>query len=192
MGRLCRALQLRLDGDEEMSVSDRAKFVVDCEYDDLTKTLISMAIVPLWPPVSDLSYFEQQDQREGEFYEVIEPFPQQMSDWVRENVLPKLRKPGIDYRAFQAKLQNFLLTHGVEELHYDWCEDIAYFNRALITGPGERLQLPATVLTKQEGLVTKLVHVHHTDIVFKGIDPHFALDDARMLAVAIKLRFLNY
>lgn len=154
-------------------------FVVDCEFESSTHELISMAIVPLWPdaktivkPVEDVT---------REFYEVLHPLPKDISPWVRENVIPHLGKLGISKVDFQRKLQDFLLAHEVSVIHYDWPEDIAYFNRVMITGPGTRIDIPSKMLT----------HVHHP-----GIDPvsnvkHNALEDARAIAAELRMRYLG-
>jgi len=151
------------------------QFVVDCEYSSETNELISMAIVPLW---TGKNTFDPLPEPEREFYEVIDPLPSQMSDWVQQNVVPHLQKPGISYAEFQQKLQAFLLAQGVQMIHYDWCDDIAYFNRALITGPGERLELSRPYLA----------HIHHTNIEYDSLTQHNALEDARAMAAAIRRR----
>lgn len=156
----------------------RHKFVVDCEYSGETNELISMAIVPLWPAGTSLTEVEVPDR---EFYEVISPLPRNLSPWVQENVVPHLGKPGIPYGLFQRKLELFLIEHEVHELHYDWCDDIAYFNRAMITGPGERIELPARYLA----------HIHHAGIEYHSQKGHSALHDARAISVAIRCRLVG-
>lgn len=147
-------------------------FVVDCEYSTTTNELISLAIVPLYTPGVDPS---------REFYEVIAPLPEGMSDWVQENVIPHLGKEGIAYEVFQKKLEAFLLENKVQMLHYDWCDDVAYINRVLITGPGERILFPHNFLA----------HVHHSGIEYASETAHNALEDARAIACAIRERILT-
>lgn len=158
------------------------QFVVDCEYSGETHQLISMAIVPLWPKLDEfgtaLKISKPLADEAREFYEVIAPLPRDMSPWVQENVAPHLNKEGIPYEEFQRKLESFLLAQDVWGLHYDWCDDIAYFNRAMITGPGERIKIPHAYLT----------HTHHPDIEVKSEVAHNALHDARAIAAEIRLR----
>jgi hypothetical protein len=155
------------------------QFVVDCEYSQPTNQLISMAIVPLWLPNSQIEAMEVSGK---EFYEVISPLPNDLTDWVKVNVIPQLNKTAIPFQYFQEKLESFLLEHRVQELHYDWCEDIAYFNRVMITGPGCRIKI------YQGSSSRYLSHVHHPDIEGRSAKPHNALSDARGIAEAIRRR----
>lgn len=168
-----------------MKIAPEFQFVVDCEYSSETHELISMAIVPLWPSGSfgwrPDKLLKSAAVPEKEFYEVIAPLPNNMSGWVQENVVPYLDKEGIPFAEFQQRLEAFMLKNGVKQLHYDWCDDIAYFCRAMITGPGERIQMPGLALT----------HTHHPDIETESEVAHNALHDARAIAAAIRQRFLQ-
>lgn len=159
-----------------MRTADEQKFAVDCEYAGETHELISMAIVPLY----GLQGFQigRFEDPEREFYEVISPLPKS-SPWVERHVLPYLMKSGIPRLMFVQKLEEFLLKHQVRELHYDWCDDIAYFNRFMITGPGKRIKMPGP----------SLGHFHHPDIEVQSQTAHNALEDARAIAAAIRARF---
>ena len=163
-----------------MLVQSHRKFVVDCEYSGETNQIISVAIVPLW-----YDHFSKPglivEVPEREFYEVISPLPQGMSEWVKTNVVPHLNKSGISYQQFQEKLAAFFSAHQIEELHYDWCDDIAYINRLMITGPGERIGMGGRFLS----------HVHHPDIEYTSKTAHNALHDARALAAAIRERIFE-
>ena len=160
-----------------MRVADEHRFVVDCEYSSETHELISMAIVPLYR-IDGFSIGRYSDP-EREFYEVINPLPQHLSSWVQTNVIPYLCKSGISKVDFIRKLEEFLLKHKVRELHYDWCDDIAYFNRLMVTGPGERIAMAGPSLS----------HIHHPNIVVHSHINHNALEDARAIAAAIRARF---
>lgn len=160
-----------------MRVADDQKFVIDCEYAGESHELISMAIVPLYGLHGfQIGRFEDPDR---EFYEVISPFPKQISPWVERNVMPYLMKAGIPRSMFVQKLEEFMLKHQVRELHYDWCDDIAYFNRIMITGPGERIKMSGPALA----------HHHHPGIEVQSKTAHNALEDARGIAAAIRARF---
>ncbi len=159
-----------------MYVDTRCQFVVDCEYSNETFELISIAVVPLWPENGKLVGVDADPSRE--FYEVVHPLPQGLSSWVQENVVPHLGQTGIALVDLQRRFEAFLKQHCVQELHYDWPEDIAYVNRLMITGPGERLTLPSPFLT----------HVHHPGIEVCSKTPHNALHDARAIAAALRIR----
>jgi len=124
------------------------KLIIDCEFNQLQ--LMSMALVP----------------ETGEpFYEVV-VVGDYLTDWVRENVVPVLNKEAIWLNKFQVKLSEYLNQFTSIELIADWPEDIAFFCRALITGPGERLDTPPLSMTVRRDL----------DAVSRV--PHNALEDA--------------
>lgn len=162
-----------------MYVEQSGKYVVDCEFHSLTNEIISIAIVPLWNEPSRY-FLKPQEEPEREFYEVISPLPENLTDWVKTNVVPYLNKPGIPYAQLQEKLEAFFVKHRVEELHYDWCNDIAIINRLMITGPGQRIKLGGRFLS----------HTHHPDIECTSKTAHNALEDARALAAAIRERLI--
>lgn len=165
-----------------MRSPNKNEFVVDCEYSSETNELISMAIVPLWIPFANgFGGGEAVAQPHREFYEVISPLPPGLSEWVEVNVVPHLNKPGISLEEFQVKLQAFFTEHQIGTIHYDWCDDIAYVNRAMITGPGERIDFPSQMMQ----------HIHHTDIEYASKTAHNALEDARAIAGIIRMRLLG-
>lgn len=159
-----------------MYVDSDQQFVVDCEYSNETSELISIAVVPLWPHSGRLVGIEVCPDRE--FYEVVSPLPSKLSPWVQEHVTPKLEKPGISLVDLQRKFEAFLFEHQIQELHYDWVEDIVYVNRLMVTGPGERLQIPCKFLS----------HIHHPNLNSCSQSAHNALDDARAIAAALRIR----
>lgn len=158
-----------------MYVDTDRQFVVDCEYSDLTQEPISIAIVPLWPHSGRLVGIDECPARE--FYEVISPLPRS-SEWIAKNVVPHLDRVGISRVDLQRKLSTFLFEHDIQELHYDWVEDIAIVNKLMVTGPGERIDLPGKFLT----------HVHHYELESSSKTPHNALCDARAIAAALRVR----
>lgn len=163
-----------------MSTPHQCKFVVDCEFSTVTNELISMAIVPLWT-TGQQPYYKIEAEPDREFYEVISPLPQNLSEWVQVNVVPHLNKPGVTMQQFQEKLEAFFIEHQIEELHYDWCADIAYVNNAMMTGPGQRIKLGGRYLS----------HIHHPSIPDSPHSSHNALEDARALAATIRERFIT-
>lgn len=132
------------------------RLFLDCEYNDFRGDLISMALV---------------SEDGQEWYEVLEctnPSP-----WVAANVMPHLGKPSIGPAQFAKSLQSFLLNFHAVHIVADWPEDIAHFCRALIIGPGMRLNTPPLTL-----------EVVQLDEPLKSETPHNALSDARAIRAA--------
>lgn len=124
---------------------------IDGEWNSYDGELISLALVA-------------EDGRS--FYEVIgcyKPDP-----WVSENVMPKLGKQWVSLAKLQSDLQEFLSQFQSVNIIADWPEDLMWFCKVLITGPGLRLDTPP--------LTMKILRV---DTVSKN--PHNALADAQAL-----------
>ncbi len=102
------------------------------------------------------------------FYEVLGC--ENPDQWVAENVMPKLAKPWIVLQSLQEQLENFLSHYEFDSVHIiaDWPEDIMWFCKVLVTGPGTRINTPP--LTMQ---------VLRVDTV--SSNPHNALADAMAL-----------
>ena len=134
------------------------KFYIDCEFNGFGGKLMSMAIVPADPNFS-------------EFYCEIE-MNDQLHPWVRENVVPHMFKPRVPYSQFQVQLSNFLWSLRYNDVHIvaDWPDDIRYFCEALITGPGERINMGANITFELD------LNINYTSLV-----PHNALHDARAI-----------
>lgn len=127
----------------------KTNLYLDCEFDGFGGNLISMALV------RDNHNF---------FYEVVH---HTVTDpWVAENVVPVLDQYPISMDEFRAELCNFLFQFpdGVHIIA-DWPDDIAYFTKALLTGPGTRINTPP--------LTMEIVRSDH-----KSLTPHNALADA--------------
>lgn len=127
------------------------KLFIDGEWNSFGGDLISLALV------SEVGH---------EFYEVLgcdDPDP-----WVAENVMPKLYKEPIALSVFKARLMAYLLQFESTHVVADWPEDIEWFCRCLIVGPGMRLNTPPLTM-----------EILRVDTVSK--DPHNALADARAL-----------
>ena len=102
------------------------------------------------------------------FYEVLgcdNPDP-----WVAENVMPKLEKDPIPFVIFQLELAKYLMQFEFDSVHViaDWPEDIMWFCKVLIVGPGIRLDTPPLTM-----------EVLRVDTV--SSNPHNALADATAL-----------
>lgn len=127
------------------------RIFIDGEWNSYGGDLISLALVA-------------EDGRA--FYEVLgceNPDP-----WVAENVMPKLAKLWIVIQSLQQQLEYFLSQFDSVHIIADWPEDIMWFCKVLITGPGTRLDTPP--LTMQ---------ILRVDTVSKN--PHNALADAQAL-----------
>jgi hypothetical protein len=127
------------------------KLFIDGEWNSYGGELISLALVP----------------EIGEhFYEVLgcdSPDP-----WVAENVMPKLVKNRITMSEMQEKLEVYLSQFESIHIVADWPEDIMWFCKVLITGPGTRINTPPLSL-----------EVLRVDTV--SMNPHNALADAGAL-----------
>lgn len=126
-------------------------FYLDTEFNEFGGELISMALVA-------------SDGRE--WYEVLDcanPGP-----WVAEHVIPILGKRAISYEEFQDGLSQFLRQFNAVNIIADWPEDVAFFCKALIVGPGMRLDTPSLSFEVRRGNA-------QSDV------PHNALFDARGL-----------
>ncbi|MNX51493.1 3'-5' exoribonuclease [compost metagenome] len=121
-------------------------FFIDAEFEDSTRTLISLAIV------------SEDGQRE--FYEVL-PSSQVQEQWVRENVIPILQKAPITYEQFQAKLETFMHQFPGMTIYADHINDIAYFSRALDKGMGKRIRIQPLIMIVDDELSAKKSKILH-------------------------------
>jgi len=132
------------------------KFYLDTEFNGFEGELISLALVS-----------EQGD----EWYEVLNYDHLDIDDWVKENVIPILNKNPISKKDFVTSLKVFLNKFKEVEIIADWPDDIAYFNKALITGPGKMIQLFSKIKFELDlSLSTKYSKILHN-----------ALEDAKSL-----------
>jgi len=130
---------------------EEMKFFIDGEWNSYGGELISLALVP---------------EIGGHFYEVLgcdNPDP-----WVAENVMPKLGKDRITLALMQELLEIYLSQFESVHIIADWPEDIMWFCKVLITGPGTRINTPPLSL-----------EILRVDTVSKN--PHNALADAEAL-----------
>lgn len=131
------------------------KLFLDCEFNEFQGDLISMALVA-------------EDGRE--WYEVV-PCAKPGA-WVAEHVMPILGKEPVSFPTMQASLCFWLAQFDQVHVVADWPEDIAHFCRALITGPGYRLDTPPLTM-----------EVLRIDA--ESAQPHNALADARGIRDAL-------
>jgi hypothetical protein len=107
------------------------KLFLDTEFNGFGGKLMSMALVP-------------EDDRIENFYCELE-MTDQLDPWVRENVVPHMILIPSTISQFQNKLASYLLKFQELTIVADWPDDIKYFCESLITGPGERINIPARI-----------------------------------------------
>ena len=126
------------------------KLFIDTEFNEFRGALISLALV---------------DEAGREFYEVVEC--KKPGNWVAANVMPILGQAAIPMALLQQRLQAWLASYAQIHVIADWPEDIEHFCRALITGPGIRIDTPPMLMQ----VIRDLVGVSQL--------PHNALADAK-------------
>lgn len=125
------------------------RLFIDCEFNEFQGDLISMALV---------------DENGREWYEVVPC--DNPGQWVAANVMPILGRAPVSVRLMQVSLQAWLALYDDVHIVADWPEDIAHFCKALITGPGMRINTPP--------LTMEVLRIDATSEL-----PHNALADAR-------------
>lgn len=136
------------------------KLFLDCEFTNFQGHLISMALV---------------SENGDEFYEVVNFSYIDCHPWVMDNVVPILNKDKIPYEEFQVKLSKFLRRFDEIEVIADWPEDFYHFTMAILTGPGQMMEIPKMSMH----LERRLDYISSL--------PHNALNDAQ----AIKAGYLK-
>ena len=132
------------------------KFYLDTEFNGFEGELISLALV---------------SEQGHEWYEVLSHDHLKIDNWVKENVMPILNKKPVSKEEFVTSLTLFLNKFKEVEICADWPDDIAYFNKALITGPGKMVPLFSNIKFKLDlSLSTEYSKI-----------PHNALEDAKAL-----------
>ena len=126
---------------------------IDTEFNDFGGELISLAMV---------------DETGREFYAVLNC--QNPTPWVAENVIPALGQRFASLRMLQTRMEAWLAAYPSVHIVADWPEDIAHFCRALITGPGMRMDTPPLTLEVRRDLSSEASSI-----------PHNALEDARAI-----------
>lgn len=131
------------------------RLFLDCEFNGLHGSLISMALV---------------SDRGAEWYCVVDR-PKDPDPWVAEHVLPYLGEEPIGVKAFEHSLEAFLLEANGAAIYADWPADFEHLSRAL------------TAISARRGFKMLLECTMH--LVESGelhsVTPHNALSDARAL-----------
>jgi len=126
---------------------------IDTEFNDFGGELISLAMV---------------DENGRDFYAVLNC--ERPTPWVAENVIPVLGQRFASLRMLQTRMEAWLAVYPRVHIVADWPEDIAHFCRALITGPGMRMDTPPLTLEVRRDLSSDASAI-----------PHNALEDARAI-----------
>jgi hypothetical protein len=126
------------------------KIWIDTEFNEFRGALISMALI---------------DESGREFYRSVGC--ESPGAWVAANVMPIIGIEPVSMAALQADLQAWLSVYDDVHVIADWPEDIEHFCRALITGPGERINTPRLTMEVDR------------DINASSKLPHNALEDVR-------------
>lgn len=142
------------------------KLFLDTEFNEFGGDLISLALVP--------------EDGGAAFYEVL-PCPAP-GEWVKQHVMPVLRREAISHHTFRRYLQAYLRPWPWVTIIADWPDDIQYFCRMLITGPGHAIATPPLVFELRR------------DLSSEGSDmPHNALADALALREQYRsIRHFNF
>jgi hypothetical protein len=129
------------------------KAYLDTEFDGFGGDLLSIGII---------------DESEMIFYYVLDNYGS--SDWVKENVIPKLKDPVTNRNLVQKMLYSYLKGQNITDIYCDWYEDAIHF-LSLYRGHiyGESFDWP--------------INIHLVNCEIKSV--HHALDDAKLLMRAL-------
>jgi hypothetical protein len=131
------------------------RLFIDCEFNGYKGQLLSLALVS--------------EDAVHEFYETL-PIYEKIDPWVKEHVIPHLKKPPITQEEFQQKLGVFLRLFPSVHIKADYPADLKYFTDVIETGPGEWLMIQPLTMSIDDDLTAK-----------GSVIPHNALEDARAL-----------
>ena len=107
------------------------RLFLDTEFNGFGGELLSIALVP-------------EDGSQLHFYQEL-TLPDRIDPWVLDNVIPHRRSIPVSYNTFQNNLASYLWTIGDCTIIADWPDDIRYFCQALISGPGNRINVPNNI-----------------------------------------------
>ncbi|MEI9852952.1 MAG: hypothetical protein WDN24_21235 [Sphingomonas sp.] len=102
------------------------RYFIDAEFNGFGGALISLALVP-------------EDRDAAPFYAAVECA--EPTAWVREHVLPVLAIDPVTPEELSLALAYYLRNDEYPLLVADWPEDIALAARAMVLGPGRRVNL---------------------------------------------------
>lgn len=137
-------------------MSKATEIFLDCEWNGYRGSLITMALVAM----------------DGREMYVGLPLYEEVHPWVAEHVVPVLGEPEplTGPLELASRIAGFLAPYEAVHLIADWPEDIERFCRALITGPGMRIDTPPLTMELRRDLDSA-----------QSALPHNALEDARAI-----------
>ena len=138
------------------------RYFLDTEFNEFGGDLISLALVD--------------ESGERELY--VATACHKPGEWVKENVLPIIDSDGavpllIQPHQFGPAISLFLKDDKLPTIIADWPDDIRYFCQAIITGPGEKVNIARLQFQMLR------IDAYPTDL--PGAVQHNALWDARAL-----------
>lgn len=138
------------------------RYFLDTEFNEFGGDLISLALV--------------NEAGDRELY--VATHCEVPGEWVKENVLPIVNCKGaipilIEPHQFGSAIRLFLEDDKLPSIIADWPDDIRYFCQAIITGPGEMVNIPR--------LQFQMLRIDAYPTELDGAVQHNALWDARAL-----------
>lgn len=139
------------------------RYFLDTEFNGMGGQLLTLAMVC-------------EDGRE--LYAASPRWLDPIVDWVRENVISVMSVSGampkyVEPHKFGEEIYEFLKDDPMPSIMADWPDDIAYFCKAMIVGPGKVINLPR--------LQFHWVQIDPYPTSLPGAVQHNALWDARAL-----------
>lgn len=137
------------------------KLFLDTEFNAFGGSLMSLALVPEDPTFPEF-------YRELVLREMLDP-------WVKENVVPHLMLTPVSRNEMSQDMATYLWQFDDITIVADWPDDIRYFCEVLISGPGERYNIPNPISFTLDFGINYVSEV-----------PHNALYDARAIRDSFK------
>jgi hypothetical protein len=126
---------------------NKVTLIIDTEFNGMNGQLISMALVPV-------------DRTQCPFYAEL-LINEHVDVWVSVNVCNRLDRTPITVVEFQERLETYLGQWEEVTVVADWPDDISYFCKALITGPGTAILTPKISFIMDRSLVAISAAAHH-------------------------------
>lgn len=133
-------------------------FFADCEFEESTNQLISLAIVS--------------EDGKHEFYEVLKLDKPIKDSWIKENVISVLQKEPISLVDFQNKLEVFCSKFAGMNIIVNHPNDVIFFNLAIRKEKGEWIKIQPLTFEIDDDLSSRGATVIHN-----------ALSDTRAMRV---------
>lgn len=136
---------------------------IDTEFNEFRGELISMALVA-------------EDGREW-YYALNCHKP---GAWVAQHVMPVVGIAPVPQETFVFQLWQFLQGFHAVHLVADWPEDIEHFMRALIIGPGQRIDTPPLTMEVRRDIDSSASAIPHNALADARAvrDAHLAIEQA--------------